>query len=111
MRLISKSACLVACFALSNFGQALAAYTTRDVAITAVAMGRMCAEWKPEMNYSLQNLMSLPEFAPNADLKKEIAEVENNPAFQDEIREIQMRGTGDELAIRNICPSYAPVAK
>lgn len=110
MRLISKSAVLVIFAALSNFGLALANNENHDIAVIMVAMGRMCAEQRPEMNYSLQNVFVLPEVASNAELKKEIIEVDADPAFQAGIKVVQMQATADPSAIGQFCPSYAPSA-
>lgn len=110
MRLISKSACLLAIAALNNAGLALANNDNHDIAVIMVAMGRMCAEQKPEMNYSLQNVFALPEVATNAELKKEITEINANPSFQAEIKVVQMQAAVDPSAMKQFCPSYAPVA-
>lgn len=110
MRVISKAVCLVALVALSNLGKTQAATEDHDIAVTMVAMGRMCAEQEPGMNYSLQNIFSLPDIAANADLKKEILAVDTNPAFQDEIKAVQVQAAGDPSAAKHFCPSYAPKA-
>ncbi|AOS42112.1 hypothetical protein [Pseudomonas brassicacearum] len=109
MRLIQKSGFLLVFVALSSVGQI--SFPTNDdhfIAVTAVAIGRMCAEQKPEMNYSLQNLLSMPDRGVTSELKKEIAKVDADPSLQDEIMAIQIHAAGDSSAMKYLCPSYAP---
>ncbi|AKK00044.1 hypothetical protein V3H56_12740 [Pseudomonas sp. MS646] len=109
MRLISKSGFLLMFTALTSVGQT--SFPTNDdrlMAITAVAIGRMCAEQKPEMNYSLQNLLNVPDRGVTPELKSEIAQVDADPSLQGEIMAMQIHAAGDPLAMKHLCPSYAP---
>jgi hypothetical protein len=112
MRLFTKKACLFVLISLSHSAYASASNepSNRDIAVIAVAIGRACAELKPDMNYSLQNMLIRPETGVTDELRKEIAEVDSNPASQDEISVIQRNTKGDAMAMKSMCPSYAPLA-
>ncbi|QTH12501.1 hypothetical protein C4C32_18115 [Pseudomonas corrugata] len=109
MRFISKSGYLLAFVALSSVGQV--SFPTNESASTAVnvvAIGRMCAELKPEMNYSVQNLLSVPDRGVSPELKEEIAKIDADPARQDEVMTTKMHIAGDPLAMKYLCPFYLP---
>lgn len=109
MRFISKSGYLLAFVALSSVGQvSFPTNVNQSIAVNAVAIGRMCAERKPEMNYSLQNLLSVPDRGVTPELKEEIAKVDADPSLQDEIMAIQIHMAGDPSAMKYLCPSYSP---
>lgn len=110
---IIKTAALLCCLTaitLSPFVQAEdAEISDRKIAVTAVALSRACANWKPSESYSVGNLLAKSDSGLSDVQKELIRKADTSPLYASEIRTIQESAETEnsEFVFGKICPGFA----
>lgn len=108
-----KTAALLSCLTaitLGPFAQAEdAEVSDRKIAVTAVALNRACANWKPSESYSVDNLLAKSDSGLSDGQKALIRKADTSPLYASEIRFIQESAETEnsEFVFGKVCPGFA----